>query len=668
MIVLVPLFVSLVAVIVAVPGATAVTNPADDTVATAVLFEPHVTSRSVTTVPTLSVTVGVSETVCVTSSALLVGATVTLPTGIFVTVTNDVPLLPSLVAVIVAVPSATPVTSPFAFTVATVGSLEPHVTTRPVSTPPTESFVTAVNWVVPVMRTPALGGVTATVLTGTSDTVIVLVPLCVSLVAVIVAVPGATAVTTPAADTVATPVLFEPHVTTRSVTTLPAVSLTVGVRAKVCVTSIALVAGATVTLPTGIFVTVIADVPLLPSLVAVIVTVPAATPVTRPVELTVATVGSLVPHVTTRPVSNPPIESLVVAANCVVAVTRMPALGGDTTTLLTGTSDTLIVLVPLFVSLVAVIVAVPGATAVTNPVDDTVATPVLFEPHVTTRSVTTVPTLSVTVGVRETVCVTSSALLVGATVTLPTGIFVTVTNDVPLLPSLVAVIVAVPSATPVTSPFTFTVAIVGSLEPQVTVRPVSTPPTESFVVAVNWAVAVMRTLAVGGATTTVLTGTSDTVIVLVPLFVSLVAVIVAVPGATAVTTPAADTVATAVLFEPHVTTRSVTVVPTLSFTVGVRPKVCVTSIALVAGATVTLPTGIFVTVIVDVPLLPSLVAVIVAVPAATPVTRPVELTVATVGSLVPHVTTRPVSNLADRISRRRNQLRRGRDTNARARR
>ena len=52
----------------------------------------------------------------------------------------------------------------------------------------------------------------------------------------------------------------------------------------------------------------------------------------------------------------------------------MPALGGDTATVLTGTSETVIVLVPLFVSLVAVIVAVPGATAVTNPVDDTVAT------------------------------------------------------------------------------------------------------------------------------------------------------------------------------------------------------------------------------------------------------------------------------------------------------
>src|SRR6476660_10593556 len=99
-------------------------------------------------------------------------------------------------------------------------------------------------------------------------------------------------------------------------------------------------------------------------------------------------------------------------------------------------------------------------------------------------------------------------------------------------------------------------------------------------------------------------GTSATVIVLVPFFVSLVAVMSAVPGATAVTTPVVDTVATAALLEPHVTTRSVTTLPTLSFTVGVRAKVCVTSIALVGGATVTLATGIFVTVTNEVPLLP----------------------------------------------------------------
>src|SRR5437879_13482775 len=52
-----------------------------------------------------------------------------------------------------------------------------------------------------------------------------------------------------------------------------------------------------------------------------------------------------------------------------------------------------------------------------------------------------------------------------------------------------------------------------------------------------------------------------------------------------------------------------------------------------------------VTVMVAVPLCPSLVAVIVAVPAAVPVTNPLVLTVATPASLEAHVTVRPVSGL-----------------------
>src|SRR5215470_4836064 len=150
----------------------------------------------------------------------------------------------------------------------------------------------------------------------------------------------------------------------------------------------------------------------------------------------------------------------------------------------TGTGDTVIALVPLFASLVAVMVALPGATAVTTPLDDTVATAVLLEPHVTTRSVTTAPVVSLTVAVRANVCVTSKPLVAGDTVTLPTGIFVTVTDAVPLLPSLVAVIVAVPGATPVTRPVALTVATPVAFELHVTTRPVSTPPIESSVVAV----------------------------------------------------------------------------------------------------------------------------------------------------------------------------------------
>ena len=54
-----------------------------------------------------------------------------------------------------------------------------------------------------------------------------------------------------------------------------------------------------------------------------------------------------------------------------------------------------------------------------------------------------------------------------------------------------------------------------------------------------------------------------------PLLPSLVAVICAEPAATAVTSPDPETVATAVLFEPHVTVRPVSVLPLASFSVAV---------------------------------------------------------------------------------------------------
>src|SRR6266566_2995032 len=82
----------------------------------------------------------------------------------------------------------------------------------------------------------------------------------------------------------------------------------------------------------------------------------------------------------------------------------------------------------------------------------------------------------------------------------------TVTADVPLLPSLVAVTVAVPAATPFTSPLLLTVAILVLLLAHVTVRPVSAVPAESFGVAVSCAVAPTDTLGAAGLTVTAATG------------------------------------------------------------------------------------------------------------------------------------------------------------------
>ena len=85
------------------------------------------------------------------------------------------------------------------------------------------SRVTAENWVVPPTRRLAVVGDTDTDATGTGAgalTVIADVPVLVSLVAVIVVLPAATAVTRPDAETVLIPVLLELQVTRRPVRTL----------------------------------------------------------------------------------------------------------------------------------------------------------------------------------------------------------------------------------------------------------------------------------------------------------------------------------------------------------------------------------------------------------------------------------------------------------------
>src|SRR5438046_3977082 len=107
--------------------------------------------------------------------------------------------------------------------------------------------------------------------------------------------------------------------------------------------------------------------------------------------------------------------------------------------------------VPLWPSLVAVIVAEPATVAVTSPVPFTVATGVLLLDHATGRPVSTVPFASFRVAVSCCVCPTGTLADAGLTVTDATGTPLTVMLAVPLCPSLVAVIVTgPPAATPLT--------------------------------------------------------------------------------------------------------------------------------------------------------------------------------------------------------------------------
>src|SRR6266704_6449501 len=90
-------------------------------------------------------------------------------------------------------------------------------------------------------------------------------------------------------------------------------------------------AGLTVTDATGTFVTVIAAVPLLASLVAVIVADPGAMPVTSPFTSATATNVLLLDHVTVRPESGLPLASCGVAVSCAdcPAATVADAADGD---------------------------------------------------------------------------------------------------------------------------------------------------------------------------------------------------------------------------------------------------------------------------------------------------------------------------------------------------
>src|SRR5213083_1704990 len=388
-------------------------------------------------------------------------------------------------------------------------------------------------------------------------------------------------------------------------------------------------------------VTVMAAVPLFPSLVALIVMEPGVTPLTRPLLLTVATAVLELDHVTVRPESGAPFASFGVAVSGTVWPACPDAEGGVTSTVATGTFVTVTDDVPLFPSLVAVIVAEPGVTPETSPLLLTVATAVLELDHVTVRPESGAPFASFGVAVSGTVWPACPDAEGGVTSTVATGTFVTVTDEVPLLPSLVAVIVAEPGVTPETRPLLLTVATAGLELDHVTVRPESGVPPASLGVAVSCTVWPACTDAEGGVTSTVATGTFVTVTDEVPLFPSLVAVIVADPGVTPETSPLLLTAATAVLELDHVTVRPESGFPPASFGVAVSCTVWPACTDAEGGVTSTVATGTFVTVIDEVPLFPSLVAVIVAEPGVTPETRPLLFTAATAVLELDNVTVRP---------------------------
>ncbi len=193
---------------------------------------------------------------------------------------------------------------------------------------------------------------------------------------------------------------------------------------------------------------------------------------------------------TARPVSGLPPASSVAAVACDVLTAVMEVGERVTVTDATGIGLTVIVGVGLELtdSLVAVIVAVPVPTAVTvavEPLALTVNTAVLLEAHVIVRPVSTPPFASFVVGVSCCVPPTIIGVVGAETVTVATGAGVTAISALPVIPSLVAVMFAVPTLTAVTSPVDRpTVATPVLLELHAVMRPVRTRPCASSNVAV----------------------------------------------------------------------------------------------------------------------------------------------------------------------------------------
>jgi len=560
----VPVMAPFVAVIVLVPAlafAATVIAPVEEIVTLGLELD-HVTGRPRLTPPALSV---VAVACAVPPAMTLVGATATVidATASAETVSVAVPVMVPLVAVITADPfAAVPLTvmAPAAEMVTSEFELV-QVTGRPRSTPPADS-VAAVACAVPPAATVAGARDTVIDATGSAVIVSVAVPVTVPFVAVMVAdLEAAVALTViaPVAEMVTSEVELD-HVTGRPRLTPPALSV-VAVACAVPPATTVVGETATVIDATASAEIVSVAVPVTVPFVAVMVADPVAA-----VALTViAPLAEMVTseleldHVTGRPRLTPPAES-VAAVACEVPPAATVAGTRDTAMDATGAAVIVNVAVPLIPSLVAVMVLVPAVASpatVITPVAEIVALGLELA-QVTGRPRLTPLAESVVADAWD---VPPPTTVVGASTTLTdaTGTAVMVSVALPVMPSLVAVIVLVPTeALALTAMAPVAEMVTLGLElAHVTGRPRRITPVAENVVAVAWVEPPITTDVAASETPTVATGATLTVTVAKPVRPSLVAIMSALPTATAVTTPVLDTVAIAPFDDDHTIVRPV---------------------------------------------------------------------------------------------------------------
>jgi hypothetical protein len=303
-----------------------------------------------------------------------------------------------------------------------------------------------------------------------------------------------------------------------------------------------------------------------------------------------------------------------------------------------------------------VMITVPTVNACTNPVADTVATPVFDDVQLTAAPVTTFPDPSRAAAVNCTEFPAVTLAAVGETVTEATvggGGASTVTPADAVTPPAAAVTAADPCLTSVTIPDDDTLAVAELDEDQVTVTPLIGLPEASWATAVSCLLVPGIPVTVVGDRTTEATGGGGgalTVTPTVPVTPPADAVMVAVPCFTRPTMPDDDTVAVAELDEDQVTVTPLIGLPEASWTTAVScllvPGIPVT----VVGDRTTEATGGgggALTVTPTVPVTPPADAVMVAVPCFTRPTMPDDDTVAVAELDEDQVTATPLIGLPE---------------------
>ena len=374
---------AVVAVIVAFPGAIAVTKPLDDTLAILLSLEDHKTDLSVAL---LGETVAVSWTVWSRYNvADVLLSDIDVANRFTVMLHVALRLVPSDVfAVMTALPVDFAITKPVEDTVATLVLLELHDTDGLEVVLGRTVAVNCNVLSVYIIASDSLSEMeVASCLTVTTHCAVKLLPS--SVLTVMVAVPVDFGVTKPSDDTIATAVLLELQETDLSVVVF---GRTVAVSCKVLpIYNVADVLLSDIDVASCLTATLQLALRFEPSAVfAVMTAFPADFAVTKPFDETVATLVLLELHVTA---GLDVVLGRTVAVNCnvlsVYIVASVSLSEMEVASCLTVTKHCAVRLLPS--SVLTVMVAVPVEIGVTRPSDDTVATTVLLEYQETDLSV-----------------------------------------------------------------------------------------------------------------------------------------------------------------------------------------------------------------------------------------------------------------------------------------